>query len=313
MSGRAADFAADTADAIEQFRPDAVVPDALLFGSIIAAQEAGLPVAALVPNVWLFPTPGAVDPTFLALANRVVKPGLVDLNAARAERGLTPLSSYYEQVLNVERIVVLSSETFDYASTFVPSNVRYFGPVLDDPSWAEPWQPPWPESNKNPLVLVGFSSTYQNQGALVQRVIDALSSMDVRAVVTLSQMLGSNELVAAPNVDVVASAPHSVILKDASVVVSHCGHGTTLKALSAGVPIICIPMGRDQGFTADRVVHLGAGIELPRSASSAEIGQAISDVMDNTEFRTNALRVAATIAEEHEPADVVVELESLVG
>jgi MGT family glycosyltransferase len=312
MSGPAADFAADTADAIEQFQPDAVVPDSQLFGAIIAAQQAGLPVAALVPNVWVFPTPGTVDTAWLTLANRVVRPGLVDLNATRADRGLTPLSSFYDQLLNVQRILVLSSETFDYASLHVPSNVRYVGPILDDPKWAEPWQQPWPASNKSPLVLVGFSSTYQNQGELVQKVINALSSMDVRAVVTLGQALDASELVAAPNVIVVPSAPHSVILNDASVVVSHAGHGTTMKTLSAGVPLVCLPMGRDQDITAERVVHLGAGIQLPRSASSTEIAQAITEVMDNPEFRTNALRMATTIAEEHKPDDVVVELESLV-
>src|SRR5580704_19051227 len=45
MAGPAADFAADTADVIEEFQPDVVVSDAFLFGSIIAAQAARLPVA----------------------------------------------------------------------------------------------------------------------------------------------------------------------------------------------------------------------------------------------------------------------------
>jgi UDP:flavonoid glycosyltransferase YjiC (YdhE family) len=45
IAGPAADFAADTADTIDAFTPDAVVADAFLFGSIIAAQGSALPVA----------------------------------------------------------------------------------------------------------------------------------------------------------------------------------------------------------------------------------------------------------------------------
>jgi hypothetical protein len=61
------------------------------------------------------------------------------------------------------------------------------------------------------------------------------------------------------------SAPHGEILRQASLLITHCGHGTTLKALAAGVPMVCMPMGRDQNDTAARVVHASAG----RSAQTA--------------------------------------------
>ena len=57
------------------------------------------------------------------------------------------------------------------------------GPILDEPGWAEPWTPPW-TNDQRPLVLVGLSSTFQNQAALLQRIIDALSTLPVRAIVT---------------------------------------------------------------------------------------------------------------------------------
>ena len=58
IAGPAADFAADTSETINAFQPDAVVPDAFLFGSIIAAKGASLPVALLVPNIWIMPSRG---------------------------------------------------------------------------------------------------------------------------------------------------------------------------------------------------------------------------------------------------------------
>ena len=53
--------------------------------------------------------------------------------------------------------------------------------MLDDPSWAEPWTPP---PGDDPLVLVALSSTFQDQGACLQRIVDALATLPVRAVVT---------------------------------------------------------------------------------------------------------------------------------
>jgi MGT family glycosyltransferase len=313
MSGPASVFAAETSAAIGAFRPDAVLADAQMFGSIIAAEAAALPVAVFIPNLWVVPTSGTGERGVLKLMNRVVDAGLPDLNAARAEYALTPLSSFYDQILDADRILVLTSETFDPASPFVPGNVRYVGPVLDDPTWAEPWSPPWPESTTDPLVLVGFTSVYQDQGPLLQRVIDALSSMKVRAVVAVGLMINAGELVAAPNVAVVQSAPHNEILKDASVVVSHCGHGTTMKALAAGVPMVCIPMGRDQDVTAARVVNQRAGVKLSPAASSDEIRLAVADLLDDDSYRENAARLASVLAREHQALDVVIELEHLVG
>lgn len=313
MSGPASEFAADTAASIDTVRPDAVLADAELFGSVIAAQAAALPVAVLMPNQWTVPTPGVGDRAVRTFVERVVKAGLADLNAARSERGLGPLSSFFDQILDADRILVLTSEAFDPASAFVPDNVRYVGPVLDDPAWVAPWSPPWPRDASEPLVLVGLSSIYQDQVPLLQRAMDALAAIDVRAVVTLGRMLEPGDVSASPNVTVVRSAPHSELLADAAVVVTACGHGTVMKTLAAGVPIVCIPMGRDQDAIAARVVELGAGLILPPTATAEEIRRAVLEVLSDDGYRSRARTFASTLSSEHAPSDVVLELEGLVA
>jgi MGT family glycosyltransferase len=326
----AARFAADTAEAIDELRPDMVVPDFMLFGTIIAAQAAGLAVTPIIPNIWMLPTKGApaIGPGFgpprtvlgrarnasmLALANRVFDRALPTLNAARASHGLAPLDSFYDQVLHTDRIFVLTSPTFDFASTSTPPNAHYVGPVLDDPSWTERWQPAWLDGNNDPLVLVGFSSTYQNQGPLLRRIVEALQQRPVRAIVTLGQMLEPDEVPATGGVRVVRSAPHTPILNQAALVITHCGHGTTLKALAAGVPLLCIPMGRDQNDTAARVVHHGAGIRLSPTVSPATIGRAVDRLLTDDSFAAAASRLAAAIASEHRTTDVAEELEAIAA
>ena len=328
IAGPAADYAADTTDAIEEFHPDVVVADAFLFGSVIAAQAARLPVAVLVTNIWVMPTPGtpSIGPGFalaktvmgrtrdaimLTVVNRLFRKGLPAVNRARDKYGLAPLSSLYDQALSADRILVLTNPVFDYAASSVPANVHYVGPILDDPTWVEPWTSPWPDGDRRPLVLVGFSSTYQDQGPLLRRVVEALSALAVRAVVTVGQRLDSGEITSTPNVAVVASAPHSLILGEAALVVSHCGHGTTIKALAAGVPMVCIPMGRDQNDTAARVVHHGAGIRLSPKASVPDIRSAVTQVLGEERYRSGARRLAEAIADDDPTTELVDELESL--
>lgn len=330
VAGPAANYAADTADVIDRIAPDAVIPDFMLFGTVIAAQAAGLPVAPIVPNIWAIPTPGgpAIGPGFapattalgrardramLALANRLFRAGLPTLNAARARHGLPPLNSFYDQVLDTDRIFVLTSPTFDFASSRVPANVRYLGPVIDDPPWAEPWQPPWPEDHPDPLVLVGFSSTFQDQAPVLRRVVEALSALPVRGVITLGQMLDRHDVPASDNVVVVPSAPHNQILPRASLVVSHCGHGTTVKALAAGLPLVCLPMGRDQNDTAARVVHQGAGIRLGPTAKARRIRAAVQKLLDDPGYRDRARGLAAAMDRERAAIDIVAEFERLAA
>jgi MGT family glycosyltransferase len=206
---------------------------------------------------------------------------------------------------------VLASPGFDFASPSVPDNVTYTGAILDEPSWAEPWTDATPRAAGVPLVLVGFSTTYQDQAPLLQRVVDALSSLPVDGIVTLGQMLEPDAVSGSRNVTVVPSAPHGPILDHAAVAVTHCGHGTVMKALAHGVPMVCIPMGRDQNDTAARVVHHGAGVRLPPKASTERIAAAVRQVLDDPSYRDNARRMAGVIAAEAATIDVVAELEAI--
>jgi len=319
-------YAKDTLDAIDATSPDLVVPEYTVFGAFIAAEKAGLPAVGLVPNIWPMPAVGAPpfgpgflpartllgrmrDTLFRKLVTSIFDRALPSLNATRRGLGLPPLTAFFDQALRCEGLIVLSSAAFDFTSPFVPNHVRYVGPVLDDPQWAEPWSPPWSAANVDPLVLVGFSSTFQDQGPVLRNVVSALSGIRVRALVTLGEMLPDGEVQSTGPVVVVRSAPHREILRQASLLITHCGHGTTLKALVAGVPIVCMPMGRDQEDTAARVVHAGAGVRLRPRSPAEKIADAVTHVLADDRYRTNARRMGEAISRELDEADVVAELE----
>jgi UDP:flavonoid glycosyltransferase YjiC (YdhE family) len=71
-----------------------------------------------------------------------------------------------------------------------------------------------------------------------------------------------------------------------------------MRALANGLPIVCIPMGRDQNDVAARVVARGAGLRLSQKASIPALRHAIQQVLDEPGFRAQADHLAQTIAEE---------------
>jgi UDP:flavonoid glycosyltransferase YjiC (YdhE family) len=114
-------------------------------------------------------------------------------------------------------------------------------------------------------------------------------------------------------VTLVERAPHSEVLRHASAVVTHAGHGTVIKSLAAGVPVVALPLGRDQLDNAARVVHHGAGLKLKPKASSDAIAAAVRRVLDEPSFAAGARRIADAIAVETARDLAVEELEGLAA
>ena len=74
----------------------------------------------------------------------------------------------------------------------------------------------------------------------------------------------------------------------AAVVVTHGGHGTVIKSLAAGVPLVVLPHGRDQADNAARIVARHAGVKVSRTSKPAKIAAAICGVLDDPSFADNA-------------------------
>jgi UDP:flavonoid glycosyltransferase YjiC (YdhE family) len=106
--------------------------------------------------------------------------------------------------------------------------------------------------------------------------------------------------------------PHGAILPYAAAVVTHAGHSTVMAALADGVPLVCMPMGRDQHTNAERVAALGVGRAISSDAPSAEIRDALHEVVTNESYRHAARRMAAAITDLGRGERAVSELEALL-
>lgn len=306
MCGPASAYAADASDFIREFRPDVVVSNELLLGVMVAAEAAGAPLALLTANVWCYPTrsdtppfgPGfpparnAFERRREQTARRWIANfydcGLARLNLTRAGLALSPLSRTLDQLDYARLILLGASQAFDFGADPAPSPFAYAGPLVSVPSWVESCDPRGATGAARPLVLVSFSTTFQNQAPIIRRCIRALAPLPLRAVVTLGPAMRPCEFQAPADIEVVQSASHDEIVPQCAAVVCHGGHGTALRPLMHGVPVICLPMGRDQPENAVRIAARGAGLRLSRHARAGEIRRAVRRVLGDDRFAAAA-------------------------
>jgi UDP:flavonoid glycosyltransferase YjiC (YdhE family) len=324
MFGPAREFCRDVTEELRRAPADVVVVDTLIPSALSAAEAAGVPSVLLMHGPYLLPRPGVPpigmgfrpargapgrlrDRAFGAVLLRVFGTGMPALNQARTELGLSPLDGPLDLAAAAARILVCTSPSFDFAADAVPGNTRYVGPQLDDGAGAQ--DDPLDGLPDRDVVLVGLSSTVMRQEALLQRAAEALGRLPVHGLITTGPAVDPAVISAPPNVTVRRWVRHADVLARCSAVLTHGGHGTVLKALAAGVPLVVAPFGRDQADNAARVVYAGAGLRVRKSASVATLQRAISRVVSDDRYRAAAGRMAKLLAAERDDGLVVDELE----
>jgi UDP:flavonoid glycosyltransferase YjiC (YdhE family) len=135
----------------------------------------------------------------------------------------------------------------------------------------------------------------------------------VRLLVTLGATISADELRAAPNSRLVETAPHNAVMPQASLVVTHGGHGTVSRALVHRKPLIVVPHGRDQNDNAARVSARGAGLVLDAQSSAEEFSAAIRQVLSDPAFGAAARALGDRVAADAEHSPVVEELERIAS
>lgn len=326
--GPASAQAADVLAAVDRVQPDAIAVDFMLLGAIAAAERSGLPAA----TVWHCPyspphlevpiqgsgrglPKGTVGRALLrterTLVNAMWNRWMRSLNVTRRELGLAPLATVGEQLDSLDRTLVASSAALDFAALSgisLPRNLRYIGPQMDGVPELEP------DSARSdpPLVVVGLSTTYQAQDRMLGRAVRALGALPVRGVVTTGPAVSIDGPIPA-NVEVNAWTPHSELLPQASLVLTHGGHGTVMKSIAHGVPVVCMPIGRDQPCVAARVVHSGCGVRLRSRASARHIADALRRALSDRRLRANAERLGKVVREEIAADAGVAEMEALAA
>jgi UDP:flavonoid glycosyltransferase YjiC (YdhE family) len=83
-------------------------------------------------------------------------------------------------------------------------------------------------------------------------------------------------------------------------------------ALADGVPLFCIPDGRDQPDNAARVVLAGAGVRVRKRTSPRKLRRAIATALEDPALKRGASALGAALARSDGALAVVEHLELLV-
>jgi MGT family glycosyltransferase len=329
LVGPARELCRDVAEELQRYPADVAVVDTMVPAAMFGAEVSGVPAVIVMHGPYMIPRPGIPplgtgwmpgkgplgrlrDRSAASVTLAVFRSWMPGLNQARAEVGLPPVRDLPGLMARADRVLVCSSPSYDFASGSVPANVCYVGPQLED----HPGQGSgdrWAGPPGQPLVLVGLSSTVMRQEELLQRAADALGRAQVRGLVTTGPAVDPAVISAPDSVTVTRWVRHADVLPHCSAVITHGGHGTVMKALIAGVPLIVVPLGRDQPDNAGRVVYAGAGVRLRKNASVSTIQAAVGQVTGDPRYRAAARRMAARLAAERDDNLVADELEQVAA
>jgi UDP:flavonoid glycosyltransferase YjiC (YdhE family) len=304
----------DTLPLVDEVRPDAVVHDILTLGPGLAGELRGVPVATLVPHVdprtergWPPFSSGARPARTRPgrelwrkvgdLVDRSLELGRTELNEVRSDVGLPPVTRYHGGI-SEDLALIGSVPQLAYPRRTPLRGAHTVGPFV----WEPPAEPvPLPPGDA-PLVVVAPSTSQDPTGLLLRASLEGLADAPVRVLAAQNR---TSEAAAArlrpvevpDNALLVPWMSYSQVMPLADVVVCHAGHGTLLRALSAGKPVVAIPAAGDMYENAARLAWSGAGLRLPRRlAGSRALRAAVLTAISDPSYAARAGEIAAWVA-----------------
>jgi UDP:flavonoid glycosyltransferase YjiC (YdhE family) len=147
-----------------------------------------------------------------------------------------------------------------------------------------------------------------------QNAVDALSTLPVRGVVTVGDSVNPADLRPSHNVVVFATADHDDLMRRASLVLTHGGHGTFMRALKNGLPVVVVTgLAVDQPINAAAAEDWRVGRAVPDDASAEVVRDAVTQVLGSSGYRERAARISAELAGVDGASNGADEIESLLS
>jgi MGT family glycosyltransferase len=264
-----------TRETLAAAAPDVVVHDILTQAPALAGELAGAPVATLIPHVFPIGQTGFPPYAFGArmprtawganlwrVFDRPVRRGLMQgrdqYNAARRLLGLAPVD-FVHSGLSRRLTLVATLPQLEYPRAW-PTWAQVIGPLLWEPPYHEVAPPP----GDAPLVLVAPSTAQDPDHRLLRAALAGLADEPVRVLATWNRRpLPGPPGRIAPNIRLVEWVSYAQTMPRSDLVVLHAGHGTLVRALSVGRPVLAVPHVGDMAENAARVDWAGAGLRLP--------------------------------------------------
>ena len=218
-----------------------------------------------------------------------------DRNAVRAELGLGPVWTLSGK--NTELPYVTFIETFyDLVQPVVlPPYIEFVGPIIFDMSMGiedgeiEEWI-----GNSKGFVYVSFGTLLEFTETQVEIFQEFFRNSRYDFLV-VSKVFKTQ----LKNVKVVENTNQLRVLSSGNILalISHGGHGGISEAIAKQVPILCMPQGKDQFHSCDRVDEIGIGKMIkPHQISLERIDNDLQEIVTSPRYRTNVERASKILS-----------------
>ena len=273
--------------ACEEWAPELVLRDPTEFASAVAAREVGIRQVRIAHG--------------LAAGEQQ----LLDMSG----EALQSLRAGIEQDIAESAYVTLFPEVLDESA--FPDTQRY---RLSGGEAGSTGLPDWWPGNSDPLVYVTFGTVapaMPNMVPVYRTALEALAELPIRVLLTVGRTLDPDEWGPQPaNIRIERWVQQTAAMSQAAVVLCHGGAGTTLGALSAGVPMVVFPLFADQGDNGRCVAAAGAGIAVEARGDNASAAQrgfepgdplllrdAVTRILADPAYHRSSARIATAIGE----------------
>ena len=264
-----------------RWRPDVMVRETAEFAACLVAERLDIPHASLATGSW-----SSLDDRRDVVADV--------LDGWRARLGLPPDPS----ALMVYRYVhlALTPPHWDDGDVHPPTAhfIRYANPRTrrePPPAWLD-------TSRGRPLVLASLGTVHHGEAGIFEAILAAVADEPIDVVAAIGHDQDPARFATPPaNVRIEPYVPQIAVLEQAAAFITHGGFNSAKEALSLGIPLVVIPIGGDQPYTAERVEALGLGRGVgPDERTADAIRSRLREVLDDPTYRANARAFAADMA-----------------
>ena len=215
--------------------------------------------------------------------------GREELNETRRRLGLAPLDHVHGGISR-ELALVGTFPQLEYPRHSSWPWVRVTGPLMYERPADDVDLPP----GDDPLVLIAPSTSQDRDQRMLRAALAALADEPVRVIAATNRRGEPVSGLDVPaNARVVDWLSYGRTMPECSAVVCHAGHGTVVRSLASGVPLVACPAAGDMGENAARVAWAGVGVSLPRRLVTARgIRLAVRRVLGEPRYSDRARELA---------------------
>jgi UDP:flavonoid glycosyltransferase YjiC (YdhE family) len=275
-------MAPDLLEIAAEWKPDLIVREAMEYSGCLAAERLGIAHASVASNAYAALDSPEVN-YFPGNRLMVSEP----MARHREQLGLPPDPEVRMPFRHLH--MCFTPPAWDGADAPRPANTRFLRHVSAASTEAVP--PDWLDALPDrPTALASLGTVFNRTPDVLEAIVDALADEPVNLIVAIGRDEDPERFGAHPdNVRLEPYVPQPLVLERSGAFVTHGGFNSVKEALSAGVPMVVVPITADQRYSAERCAALGVGRWIrPDERGPEAIRDAAREVLAEPSYRARA-------------------------